>query len=101
MDLLDFARGPALQVAAYIFVAGIIWRLVGIIMLKKRSQGFSEWVDRMSLKLPIVGGILEQAAIARFCRTLAITFAAGVGLMLRSYRDEREAAAKADKNPEA
>ena len=35
----------------------------------------------MSLKIPIVGHILEQAAIARFCRTLAITFAAGVPLV--------------------
>ena len=41
MDLLDFARGPALQVAAYIFVAGIIWRLIGIIMLKEKPE-FSE-----------------------------------------------------------
>lgn len=41
MDLLDFARGPALQVAAYIFVAGILWRLVGIIMLKEKPE-FSE-----------------------------------------------------------
>ncbi len=38
-------------------------------------------IDRTSLKIPIVGGILEQAAIARFCRTLAITFAAGVPLV--------------------
>ena len=41
MDLLEFARGPALQVAAYIFVAGIIWRLVGIVMLKEKPE-FSE-----------------------------------------------------------
>jgi type IV pilus assembly protein PilC len=55
--------------------------IVGIIMVKKRSQKFSHFFDRMSLKLPIVGGILEQAAIARFCRTLAVTFAAGVPLV--------------------
>jgi nitrate reductase gamma subunit len=41
MDLLDFARGPALQVAAYIFVAGILWRLIGILMLKEKPE-FSE-----------------------------------------------------------
>ena len=41
MDLLEFARGPALQVAAYIFVAGIIWRIVGIVMLKEKED-FSE-----------------------------------------------------------
>ena len=31
MDLLEFAKGPALQVAAYILVAGSIWRIVGIV----------------------------------------------------------------------
>ena len=41
MDLLEFARGPALQVAAYILVAGVIWRLVGIILLKEKPE-FSE-----------------------------------------------------------
>jgi len=41
MDLLDFARGPALQVAAYILVAGVLWRLVGILMLKEKPE-FSE-----------------------------------------------------------
>ncbi|MDX1555781.1 MAG: type II secretion system F family protein, partial [Xanthomonadales bacterium] len=52
-----------------------------IVMAKKRSTRFSQFIDRVSLKIPIVGGILEQAAIARFCRTLAITFAAGVPLV--------------------
>ena len=36
MDLLEFARGPALQVAAYILVAGSIWRFVGILLLKEQ-----------------------------------------------------------------
>lgn len=36
MDLLEFAKGPALQVAAYIFVAGSIWRIVGILLLKEK-----------------------------------------------------------------
>jgi hypothetical protein len=41
MDLLEFARGPALQVAAYILVAGTIWRFVGILLLKEKPE-FSE-----------------------------------------------------------
>ncbi len=41
MDLLEFARGPALQWAAYILVAGSIWRLVGILLLKEKPD-FSE-----------------------------------------------------------
>ncbi len=41
MDLLEFARGPALQIAAYVLVAGTIWRLVAIILLKEKPE-FSE-----------------------------------------------------------
>jgi type IV pilus assembly protein PilC len=60
-----------------IFVAVI----VAFVMAKNRSKKFAHLIDRTSLKLPIVGQILQQAAIARFCRTLAITFAAGVPLV--------------------
>jgi len=60
---------------------GVVATIVGLIMAKKRSTKFAHWIDRTSLKIPIVGKILEQAAIARFCRTLAITFAAGVPLV--------------------
>lgn len=55
--------------------------IVAFVMAKNRSKKFAHLIDRASLKLPIVGQILEQAAIARFCRTLAITFAAGVPLV--------------------
>ncbi len=55
--------------------------VTALIMAKKRSKRFAHWLDRISLKIPIIGGILELAAIARFCRTLAITFAAGVPLV--------------------
>lgn len=59
----------------------VVAAITGLIMAKKRSEKFAHAIDRMSLKIPIVGNILEQAAIARFCRTLAITFAAGVPLV--------------------
>ncbi len=49
--------------------------------LKKRSRPMRENIDRMMLKFPIVGPILVKAAIARFARTLATTFAAGVPLV--------------------
>lgn len=38
MDLLEFARGPALQWAAYILVGGTIWRIVGIVLLKEKPD---------------------------------------------------------------
>jgi nitrate reductase gamma subunit len=41
MDLLEFARGPALQWAAYIMVAGVLWRIAGILLLKEKPD-FSE-----------------------------------------------------------
>jgi type IV pilus assembly protein PilC len=63
------------------YLIAFIGIIVAIIMTKKRSTRFSHFIDRISLKIPIVGRILEQAAIARFCRTLAITFAAGVPLV--------------------
>ncbi|MEI8299448.1 MAG: type II secretion system F family protein [Pseudomonadota bacterium] len=49
--------------------------------LKARSRPMRENLDRMMLKFPIVGPILVKAAIARFARTLATTFAAGVPLV--------------------
>jgi type IV pilus assembly protein PilC len=68
------------QFGIYVLLA-IVAAIVAIIMVKKRSEKFAHFIDRTMLKLPVVGGILEQAAIARFCRTLAITFAAGVPLV--------------------
>jgi len=64
-----------------IVIVALIAGITGIIMAKKRSPRFDHWIDRVSLKIPLVGPILEKAAIARFCRTLAITFAAGVPLV--------------------
>jgi len=47
----------------------------------KRSRKFREFIDRLSLKLPIVGVILVKSSIARFARTLQTMFAAGVPLV--------------------
>ncbi len=47
----------------------------------KRSAKFREIVDRLSLKIPVIGAILNKAAIARFARTLSTMFAAGVPLV--------------------
>jgi len=47
----------------------------------KKSQSFRDRVDRAVLKIPVIGEILKKASIARFTRTLATTFAAGVPLI--------------------
>jgi type IV pilus assembly protein PilC len=48
---------------------------------RKRSEGFRNWLDRSLLKLPVIGDILYKSAVARYARTLATTFAAGVPLV--------------------
>jgi len=48
---------------------------------KKRSRPMQRGLDRMMLKFPIIGPILVKSAIARFSRTLATMFAAGVPLV--------------------
>ena len=53
----------------------------GFIMLKNRSTAFSHFLDRMILKVPVIGQIMHNSAIARFSRTLAVTFKAGVPLV--------------------
>lgn len=48
---------------------------------KKRSEKFRNWIDRLALKAPIVGDIIYKSSVARYARTLATTFAAGVPLV--------------------
>ena len=70
------------MVAYWWLVFGIaIAVIVGIVMLYKRSDRFAHFIGRMLLKIPIIGEILRQSAIARFARTLGVTFKAGVPLV--------------------
>jgi type IV pilus assembly protein PilC len=48
---------------------------------KKRSRAMREFLDRVALKVPIIGPILNKAAIARYARTLSTMFSAGVPLV--------------------
>ena len=64
--------------AAFLIVIGII---VTFGILLRRSAGFRYGFDRVMLKLPVIGGILEKATIARWTRTLQTMFAAGVPLV--------------------
>lgn len=62
-------------------VAGAVAFGVAFSQGRRRSPRFSALVDKIGLKLPIIGGILYDAVIARFSRTLSTTFAAGVPLI--------------------
>ncbi len=48
---------------------------------RRRSQKFNDAVDKAMLKIPAIGPILHNAVVARYSRTLATTFAAGVPLV--------------------
>jgi type IV pilus assembly protein PilC len=47
----------------------------------KRSQKMQAFMDRLMLKLPVIGPVIEKATIARWARTLSTMFAAGVPLV--------------------
>jgi len=64
-----------------ILIAGVVGVIVGIVLVYKRSPTFARFIARASLKLPVIGQILTQSAIARFARTLGVTFKAGVPLV--------------------
>ena len=65
----------------WLVLFGIIACVVAFTQAKRRSQGFVEFLDHSVLKIPVIGVILHKAAIARFARTLATMFAAGVPLV--------------------
>ena len=60
---------------------GIGAGVYGLVQLKRRSRKFNHSLDRLLLKLPILGEIVTKATIARFARTLSTMFAAGMPLV--------------------
>lgn len=76
VDMSEFMIADGWMVGLVIF--GIFF---GISQLKKRSKKFNENLDKLYLKLPIVANLTHSSAVARFARTLATMFAAGVPLV--------------------
>jgi type IV pilus assembly protein PilC len=65
----------------WMIIGGAIAAVFAFFAAKKRSRAFNHFLDRMILKVPIIGQIMHNSAIARFARTLAVTFKAGVPLV--------------------
>ncbi|WP_273778279.1 type II secretion system F family protein [Acinetobacter sp. GSS19] len=65
----------------FLLIIGIGGAVAAFIEAKKRSQKFRDMLDKLALKLPIFGDLVYKAIIARYSRTLATTFAAGVPLI--------------------
>jgi len=68
------------QEGIYILVV-LVAAVYAFFYFKKRSKAMREFLDRVSLKVPVIGPILNKAAIARYARTLSTMFAAGVPLV--------------------
>ena len=60
---------------------GIGGGIFGFIYFHKRSRNMRRIMDRLGLKVPVVGDIVYKSAVARFARTLSTMFAAGVPLV--------------------
>jgi type IV pilus assembly protein PilC len=65
----------------FIILLSIIGGVFAFREARLRSKPFSEAVDKLTLKIPIVGEIVYNSIVARFARTLSTTFAAGVPLI--------------------
>jgi type IV pilus assembly protein PilC len=85
-DLPAFTK---MIIAASDFMIGYWWLVLFVVggigfafvFAKKRSPAFAHFLDRAILKLPVIGQIMHNSAVARFARTLAVTFQAGVPLV--------------------
>ncbi len=76
INLSRFVQSDGIEIA--LVVGGAAYAFM---YFKKRSRKMRETLDRLSLKFPIIGPILNKSAIARYARTLSTMFAAGVPLV--------------------
>ena len=85
----DLPAFTQLYVSLSDFMLSNWWWILGVVMAAgfafvfayKASTNLQRTVDRLGLKVPVVGQILHMSAISRFARTLALTFKAGVPLV--------------------
>ena len=76
INLSKFVQSQGIFIAIILGAAGWVF-----FYFKKRSRKMRHFLDRAILKMPIIGPILNKAAIARYARTLSTMFAAGVPLV--------------------
>ncbi|WP_299493179.1 type II secretion system F family protein [uncultured Shewanella sp.] len=89
--VIQISKG--LQASWHFMAVGFIIGIIVFIRMHRHSLFFRDKVDALVLKIPVIGPILHKAAMARFARTLATTFGAGVPLI-----DGLESAAGASGN---
>lgn len=65
----------------WLILAILLGSIFGFIALYKRSPALQHNLDKLILRLPVIGQIMHNAAVARFARTTAVAFRAGVPLV--------------------
>jgi len=70
-----------LQADGWIVLVVAVLAFIGFKQARMRSPEFRHFVDKMILKIPVMGVIVNKSAVARFARTLSTMFAAGVPLV--------------------
>lgn len=65
----------------WLIFGSIIGAVYAIMEAKRRSRKVQHFFDRLLLKVPVIGVVMEKGAIARFARTFATMFKAGVPLV--------------------
>jgi type IV pilus assembly protein PilC len=76
VDLSVFVRTKG-----WLLLILFVGAVAAVIFFKKRSKKFAHFLDRMLLRIPLIGEIMRKAAIARYARTLSTMFSAGVPLV--------------------
>jgi type IV pilus assembly protein PilC len=65
----------------WLLLSLLIIGIIGFLQTFKRSERFAYFIDKLLLRLPILGSVLTKAVIARFARTLSTLFAAGLPIV--------------------
>jgi len=78
--LLVISISEFMQAYWYVGLAGIFAGLFLFKRVHRNSLTVRDKVDVLILKIPVIGELLNKAAVARYARTLSTTFAAGVPL---------------------
>ncbi len=76
IDLSDFLSGPG----GIVTFASIVGFVIFIIQFKKTQRG-RKLLDRLILRLPVVGILFKKVAVAKFTRTLGTLISSGVPIL--------------------
>lgn len=65
----------------WVMLLVLVGSIVGFLYAYKRSPAMQHTMDKLILKVPVIGQIMHNSSIARFARTTGVTFKAGVPLV--------------------